>query len=400
MTSRRAATLTGVALIILAAFNLRPAITMVGPLLPEIRADVALSGTAAGALTTLPLAFLGAYGLLAPLLRRTPGGEALLVAAMALLIGGVTLRLLDAPLPLFAGSLVAGLAISIGNIAIPAIIKRDHPGRIASVTSVYTVAITFGAAGSTAVAVPLAAAVGGWRTALALLVVPAALALVAWLPRAVRSPWAPRRVVTGTPLWRSPLAWAVTGFMGTQSLLAYVVIAWLPTFLHERGLSEQAAGFAMALSTLTQAAGALAVPVVAARARDQRPLVLAVVGLSAAGFAGLAWAPLGSVWAWAVVLGLGQGIAFAAALSFIGLRSHDAGTAARLSGMAQGCGYVIAGLGPLGIGALHDATGGWNVPWAVLLGIVAFLTVPGLAAARSRTVGAPDDAPALSESPV
>ncbi|MQY04411.1 MFS transporter [Actinomadura macrotermitis] len=406
MTARRTASLGGLVLIVLVALNLRPAITMVGPLLGPVRADLHLSGAAAGALTTLPLAVFGSYGLLAPFLRRPPRGETLLVAAMALLVAGLLLRLPHAPFFLFAGSLVAGIAISIGNVAMPALIKRDHPGAITAVTSVYSIALTIGAATASAVAVPLADLTGGgWRAPLALLAVPAALAGLAWLPRALRTaraargaPAAPVARGAAAAVWRSRLAWQVTAFMGLQSLLAYVVFGWLPTICQDRGMAAAPAGYVLALSSLTQAAGSLALPALARRLRDQRPLVLAVAALSAAGFAGIFWAPIGTVWLWTVVLGLGQGVAFALALSFIGLRAHDAAAAAQLSAMAQGVGYLIAAAGPLAIGALHDATGGWTVPAVVLLAGVAGLAVPGLAAGRGGAVvgaAATENMPAL-----
>ncbi|NKZ02520.1 MFS transporter, partial [Actinomadura latina] len=198
---------------------------------------------------------------------------------------------------------------------------------------------------------------------------------------------APRGVAAR--VWRSGLAWHVTVFMGLQSLLAYVVLGWLPTICQDRGMDEAPAGYVLALSAAMQAVGSLAVPVLARRTRDQRPLVILTAALTMIGFVGVTWAPIGSVWGWAVVLGFGQGLGFASALSFIGLRAHDAQIAAQLSGMAQGIGYLIAALGPLALGALHDATGGWSVPMAGVLAVCALMTVPGLAAGRLRTVGAP-----------
>ncbi|MFF5260162.1 CynX/NimT family MFS transporter [Actinomadura viridis] len=421
MSGRRASLVGGLLLLVLVAVNLRPAIVAVGPVLTDIQDDFHLSGTAAGALTTLPLAFFGVYGLLTPFLRRQPRSETLLVAAMALLVVALLGRVLDAPAALFAGSLVAGVAISLGNIAIPALIKRDHPDSITLVTSIYTVAITSSAALSAAVVIPLRDAMGGgWRPPLALLALPAALAGLAWLPRLLRAPAlvepapapasesesapaqasapaqtsapavpAPSRRGAAAAVWRSGLAWQVTFFMGLQSLLAYVTTGWLATICLDRGMSAASAGYVLALSNLLQAGGSLAVPFLARRMRDQRPLVLIAATLTIAGFAGVTWAPLGSVWVWSAVLGFGQGVGFATALSFIGLRAHDARVAAQLSGMAQGCGYLIAALGPLAVGALHDATHGWNVPIAAVLVAAAALLIPGLAAGRNRTVRAP-----------
>ncbi|GLZ14607.1 MFS transporter [Actinomadura sp. NBRC 104425] len=395
MSERRGALVLRILLIVLVAVNLRPALAAVGPLLTDIRTDLGLSGTGAGAVTTLPLAFFGAYGLLAAFLRRTPRGETLLVTAMGLLVAGLLLRLAPSSTALFTGSLVAGIAISIGNVAIPAIIKRDHPGSITTVTAIYTVAVTTGAAVSSGAAVPVQRALdGSWRLPLGLLAIPAALAGLAWLPRLRRSApaasvaaGASRRVAAR--VWRSGLAWQITVFMGVQSLLNYVVLGWLPTICQDRGMAETSAGYVLALSALAQAVGSLSVPAIARRTRDQRPVVVLAVALCLAGFAGIAWAPIGSVWLWTVVLGFAQGALFATALALLGLRAHDAQVAAQLSGMAQGVGYVIAALGPLLVGALHDMTGGWTVPMAVVLAVTAGLAVPGLAAARERTVGAP-----------
>jgi len=176
--------------------------------------------------------------------------------------------------------------------------------------------------------------------------------------------------------------------MGTQALLAYVVFAWLPTIYQDRGMGETSAGFVLALSGLVQTAGALSVPVIERGLPDQRRLVLLITGFVLAGFAGVAWAPLASAPVWAVLLGFGQGAAFALALSFMGLRAANQHVAVRLSGMSQAVGYAIAAIGPLGIGAVHDLTGGWTVPAIVLLIITVFMTLPGLAAGRTRTISA------------
>ncbi|RFU37590.1 MFS transporter [Actinomadura logoneensis] len=390
-------------LIVLVAVNLRPALTAVGPLVGEIRDDLHLSGTAAGALTTLPLMFLGSYGLLAAFLRRPPRPEALPVAAMVALTAAIGLRMIPVTPALFAGSLVAGMAISIGNIAVPGIIKRDHPQRIALVTALYTVALSGGAALGSGLAVPMQHATGGsWRGPLTLLAVPSALAALFWLPRLLRVRRAAAAAETGAAasdavapvshrdvarkVWRSRLAWQITLFFGLQSSLAYVMFAWLPTLLTDRGLSESSAGFVTAASSLIQIIGNMCLPLLTARLRDQRPIAVLVGVLSAAGFAGLAWAPMGGMWLFVVVLGLGQGASFALALSMIGLRSPDAATAAQLSGMVQGLGYVISAFGPLLIGALRDATSGWTVPMALVVAIALAETVPGLGAGRARVM--------------
>jgi CP family cyanate transporter-like MFS transporter len=381
------ARLWSLALIVVVALNLRPAITSVGPLLTDIRAAMGLSSATAGALTTLPVLCFGAFGLLAPALRRRFREEILLAASMGLLTVGLLVRTGPSPATLFLGTAFAGIAISVGNVTLPAIIKRDHPAHVTLVTAIYSTALTVGAALTSGVMVPIRDATGGWRPPLGLLAVPAVLAALAWLPRA-RHRAARAAVVTTAPppLWRDRLAWQVTAFMGLQSLLAYVVFGWLPTICQDRGLSESHAGLVLAVSSIVQAAGSLAVPMIDRRLRDQRPIVVAVGVLTLAGFAGIVWAPVGLIWVSAVVLGLGQGSGFALALAFIGLRAGDAQVAARLSGMAQGLGYLIAATGPFVFGALHDLTGGWNVPIGLAVAIAALEIVPGLAAGRARTI--------------
>jgi CP family cyanate transporter-like MFS transporter len=187
--------------------------------------------------------------------------------------------------------------------------------------------------------------------------------------------------------------------MGLQSMLAYITSGWLPTICQDRGLSEAAGGYAFGVSSLFQAVGALLVPVIVRRLRDQRPIVVLVAALCMIGFAGVVWAPIGAIWAWAVVLGLGQGLGFAVALSFIGLRAHDTRVTAQLSGMSQGLGYVIAALGPLAVGAVHDATGNWSAPAVFMLVVSVVMLVPGLGAGRDRTIGevrAPEEEPATA----
>ncbi|GAA2091468.1 CynX/NimT family MFS transporter [Actinomadura alba] len=377
-------------LIVLIAINLRPAVTGVAPLLADIRGDLGLSNAAAGALTTLPVLCFGLFGLIAPALTRRVREEVLLAGSMALLIVGILVRSGPWQLTLFTGALLVGLAISVGNVAAPALIKRDQPESVTFVTAVYTTAVTLGAAIASGVVVPIQESAGsGWRLPLVLLAAPALLAGLVWSPRALRA--ARRPIAGGTVsagLWRNRLAWHVTGFMGLQSLLAYVVFAWLPTLCQDRGMGEGGAGLVLAVSCLVQATGSLLVPAIDRHLRDQRPIVLAVVALTAVGFAGVAWAPVGLIWVSAVALGLGQGAGFALALAFIGLRSGDARVAARLSGMAQGVGYLIAAIGPFAVGLLHDLSNGWTLPVAIMIAIALLEGVPGMTAGRARTIAA------------
>jgi CP family cyanate transporter-like MFS transporter len=188
----------------------------------------------------------------------------------------------------------------------------------------------------------------------------------------------------GRALWRSPLAWQVSLFMGLQSLAFYVLVAWLPSLLQDVGLSAAAAGRQAFFYQLACLTGSLVAPLLAARARTQSLHAMGASALSLLGFIGLA-GTTPSVF-WVLLGGLGSGASLALSLAFVSLRTHSSSQTATLSGMAQSVGYSLAALGPLGFGLLHDANGGWRMPLAVLWLLVALQCGVGALAGRARRV--------------
>lgn len=386
--------------LVLVALNLRLALTSVGPLIDEIRADAGLSAAAVGLLTTLPLL---AFGLAAPFaagLAERFGAERVVLACLVAIAGGLALRL-PAPVPLlFAGTLVTGCGIAIGNVLLPAIVKRRFPGRAAFMTGVYSVALTAGAAVAAGLTVPLDRWLGDWRLALAFWALPAVAAALVWLPAAGAPDAAPAtaggsapaaaRAAASRRLWRDRRAWEVSVAMGLQSLIFYVTVAWLPELLRDdAGLGAGAAG---ALYSLTMVIGmpvGLAMSVAAGRTGDQRPLAAATIATAAAGWVGLLAAPAAAPLLWALLLGVGEGGCFTLVLTLFVLRARDARDAAALSGMAQAVGYTLAAAGPFAIGALHDLAGGWTAPLAALLALTAAQLLVTVAAGRPGYVGVP-----------
>ncbi|WP_167158366.1 MFS transporter [Streptomyces sp. MBT27] len=384
--------------IVLASLNMRAALASVSPLVSDISQSFGLSSTASSLVTSVPVLFLGLGALVAPWLARRFGSEPVLLFALLLLAVGILVRVAPSPVALYGGGVLVGTAIALLNVLMPGLIKRDFPDRAASMTSVYTGAMIAGATLVAASSVPLEKAFGGsWEASLAVWSLLAVLAAVTWLPQVLIARgrtghevrMASARPGTGTAgksVWRSALAWQVTLFMGLQSLWSYVLIAWMPTIFTDHGMSRSTAGVIFAFNNLIQVAGAFAVPLLAGRMRSQRPLIVLVTSLVAAGYAGLMIAPVSGAWLWAGILGIGQGGAVGLALTMIVLRSGDAQTAARLSGMAQTVGYLLAAVGPLAAGAVHQATGGWTIPIALVLGVCAAALAVGLFAARDRTV--------------
>lgn len=386
--------------IVLITVNLRPAIVAVSPLLDGIREQTGMSGATAGLLTTLPVLCFGALAPLAPRLSRRLGPEAVVVAAMLLLLAGILVRLSSSLAVLFAGTVLIGGAIAVANVLLPSMIKRDLGHATGMAMGVYAMALSAGGALAAAITVPLQDGIGsGWRTTLALwalLAVPAVLAAGGWLLLRRRQGGGRRAAAAGVraarsraaiSLWRDPVAWQVTLFMGLQSLQFYAAAAWLPTIFADHGFSESRAGLMLALATIVGTLSSLVMPILAGRALDQRRLVVTTIALYALGTVGLLAAPTAAGPLWMALIGFAQGAGISLALTMIVLRSPDPEHAAALSGMAQTVGYLLAATGPFALGALHDASGGWTVPLLVLLVLLVPLLLSGLGAGRRRTVG-------------
>ncbi|MEU1376796.1 MFS transporter [Streptomyces triculaminicus] len=382
--------------IVLASLNMRAALAGVSPLMGEIGGHFHLAAATSSLVTTIPLIFMGLGSIVAPRLARRWGTEAVLCGALLLLAGGILLRVAPPVVALFVGCALVGTAIALLNVLMPGLVKRDFPDRAASMTALYSTTLILGATGAAASSVPLENALGGWRGSLASWALLAAVAALVWLPQALlarrgATPAAAASTArhgTAAPvaLTRSPLAWQVTLMMGTQSLIAYVCIAWMPTVFTDHGMSRSEAGMVYAFYTLVQMAGSFFVPLIAGRTRDQRPLAVAVVALMAAGVTGLLIAPVAGAWVWATLMGVAQGGLLGLALTLMVLRTRDAHTASRLSGMAQTWGYLLASVGPFAIGAVHQTTGDWTLPVALLLVACAALLFLGLGAGRDRKI--------------
>jgi CP family cyanate transporter-like MFS transporter len=395
MARSRVGTWLLVAAIVAVALNQRPAVVAVAPLLGDLRDDTGLSSAMAGLLTTVPVLCFGAFAPVAPRLAQRVGLETAVAASLVLLAGGIALRLLSPTALLYAGSLLAGAAIALANVLLPAYVKREF-ARPGAVMGAYSAALNIGAAAGAALTLPLAVALEvDWRTALGLWLFLALGALVLWLPvagtgRAHRDSGPPPPGGSWA-LLRLPLARRVCAFIAMQSVQFYAVAAWLPTLLADAGIPRSEGGLLLGLSNVVGAAGALLAPAQAGRMRGQRPLVAFVVAAYAVGLTGLLVSPATGTAVWVCAWGVAQGSGFALALTLIVLRSPTPLVAARLGGVAQCVGYLVAASGPLLLGALHDLTAGWSWPLALLLAAVVPMAWAGWGAARDAVVSAPDE---------
>jgi CP family cyanate transporter-like MFS transporter len=294
---------------------------------------------------------------------------------------------------LFAGTITVGAAIAVGNVLLPALVKRDFPARIGLMTGVYVAVMAAGATLAAGTTIAIQQATGlDWARTLGLWAIPAIAAVIACVPgsgtRRPASEMVPVPAAVRT-LYRDRLAWQVTLFMGLQSLIFYSSVAWLPTVYIDRGFSEGDAGLLFGIMNLVGLPACLVAPVLADRRPAQTQLVIASSALVGAGLLGVVLAPEFTPVLWMLLLGLGQGSAIGLALALIGLRAGDSARAAQLSGMAQSIGYLIAAVGPFLLGVVHERTGSWALAFAITLVALGLQVVSGLGAARDRHVGGP-----------
>ncbi|WP_328486646.1 CynX/NimT family MFS transporter [Streptomyces zaomyceticus] len=408
--------------LVLAALNLRPAITSLGALLEEVSADLHMSGTVAGVLTSVPPLCFAIFGITAPRLARRFGPAAVVCAGMAAIFAGLVLRpLAGGTAGFLAASALALMGIAVSNVLMPVIVKRYFPDRIGSMTGLYSMALALGTSVAAAATVPMTQALGGdWRIGLGVWAAVAALAVLPWLPLvrdrdrgiAGTGPGTHRGAGAGTgnetraegktraeveatatadkaaaPLriTRSRTAWALGCFFGLQATGAYITMGWMPQIFRDAGVPASTAGVLLAVTMVMGVPLAFVIPRLATRMKNQGPIVVALGLCGLSGYTGLFLAPAAGAWVWALLLGISN-CSFPLALTMIGMRSRTGAGVVRLSAFAQSVGYLISIPGPLLVGVLYQHSGGWGLPIALMGGLMVPQMIVGTLAGRDRTV--------------
>ncbi|RCW39812.1 CP family cyanate transporter-like MFS transporter [Halopolyspora algeriensis] len=379
--------LVGVAL---AAANMRPAVTSLATLLGGVQDSLGASTTWASVITSVPTLCFGLAGIGAPLLARRWGNTRIVGVSLAVLTVAMLLRVAAGPWTVLGGTVLVCAAIAMCNVLIPVVVKEFFPARVGLATGVYTTAMAAGGSAGSAFTPWLRSGLGSWQFALEIWAVLALAAFLVWVPatRKQRSPvqTAPTSASgPGRSLARSPLAWAVTAYFAMQSLVAYVVMGWLPEVFKAAGMAAGQAGALLGLLLLIGVPISMVLPPLVTRTRSQSWWALGLALIAIAGFLGLLLAPMAAPVVWALLIGTGMS-AFPLALTFISLRTSNAADTGRLSAMSQSIGYLIASAGPFLFGMLHTLTAGWAASLTVVLVILALQGTVGIIAGRPRTV--------------
>jgi MFS transporter, CP family, cyanate transporter len=374
--------------LLLAAVNLRLAVTSIGPVLTEIRNGLGMSSTVAGLLTSVPAICFASFGLLAPRLARRFGAAPVILSGLVVLAAGLAARPYVPGTALFLLLSVVALAgIAVVNVLLPSVVKEHFPTQVGTVTGYYTVALNVGATVAAATTVPITESVDDWRVGLAGWALVAVLAIPAWLPlsRSAQTPTTEIKNADYVRMSTHPVAWALAIYFGMQSTSAYVIIGWLPQIYRDAGISAEQAGLLFATTSVLGVPLGLALSWLAGRVRSQSLIALGLGLFGIAGYGGLWWDPAAAPWLWAILLGV-VNTAFPLVLTMIGLRGSNPARVVRLSAFAQGVGYLVAIPGPILIGALHDGTDGWRAPLALMVVLMVPQIIAGMYAGRDRQV--------------
>ncbi len=383
-----------VAALFLVALALRPQIIGVGPLIPSIQDDLGISHTVAGLLGTIPVLCMGLFAPAAAYVAGGLGARAAIGLAVALIAAGGLLRVSVPDVAvLILLTLPVGIGIAVAGTLMPSVVKGRLAHRPAFATGIYATGIQLGAALSAALAVPLAQLHGGWRFALGVFSVAAALSATAWLVLTGREEH-PRVRTRPPPMpLRSPTAWAVSLVFAMIAVCFFGLSAWLADTYVEHGWSEGSAGALLAVVQAVTVPTGLAIPWLADRHGSRRFYLATAAGIQMVGLLGVQVAP-DAGWLWAVVLGIGIGTLFPLAMTLPLDLSRNPAQAGAVTGMMLGIGYSITGLAPLVLGLVRDATGSFSASLWVIFVIQGCLLVTSLWLTHERL-----HAHALAEQP-
>ncbi|MGW1680803.1 MFS transporter [Saccharopolyspora sp. NPDC002376] len=382
----RAAWLT-TAGIVLIALNLRLAISSSAALLEQLRAQLGFSPLVTSLIPALPTLCFAAVGATSSMLARRLGTEPAVLVALTALCVGLAVRAVPQTWALLTGTLLGAAGLALCNVLLPAVVRTHFPDRIALLTGVYTTTMALGSSLAAATSVPLADLVGQPSLGLAAWTLPAALALAVWSLRPDSWRITPQRAGSGAAsAWaagRTRFGLLVTAFFTLQILASYAVMGWLPTILTGHGMSPDQAGVMLGLSLLVGVPSTFALMPLTRTAPRLR-LAFCIVGFSlVAGYVGLLCAPLVFPALWAALIGLGLG-AFPLVMAIIGTSGRSPQETAALSTFSQSTGYLLASVGPFGIGLLHSATSSWSTPLIILLALAVLQLLVGLSLTSTR----------------
>ncbi|MEK5101855.1 MFS transporter [Cytobacillus sp. FSL M8-0252] len=371
--------------IITIAFNLRPAITSVGPIIGDIQHELQFNTSTVSLLTTLPLLAFSAISPFAPFFAKKWGIERVLFCGLTLIGLGVFMRSTNFIFILFLGTFMIGLGIGICNVLLPSLVKAQFPLKIGLITGIYTLAMGVFAGFAPGISGTLSSNGIAWKTSLLIWVIPILLACLLWIPFIKKTPKKnPVPLLSFSTLFRSGIAWQITGFMGLQSFIYFGFSTWLPEILIVKGFTLEMGGWMLTIMQISGLPASFFIPILGERLSHQKWIGLGIGTTLITGLCGLFLTSNMVITFLSIILiGLSLGAAISHSLALMSLRSMNSEQAASLSGMAQSFGYLLAACGPFLLGLLYDLFHQWHTAFFALITIAVLFTLCGIGAGRN-----------------
>ncbi len=372
--------------LVLIGLNMRPLLTSVGPLLPQLQQATGISFGVASLLTALPVVAMGIMALTGGWIGKYLNERNSVALSLLMIAIGSLLRE-SAPRSslLLSSALLGGIGIGMIQTIMPTIIKRLFSQRMPQVIGLWSAALMGGGGLGAALTPWLAQHSYHWYHALAWWGLPAIIALIGWWLQCNTLNSVAHTSASTLPvrIHISPRAWILGLYFGLINGGYTSLIAWLPPYYIQLGFSAQSSGSLLALMTLGQTLGALILPMLANR-QDRRGLLLFTLLLQLIGFCGFIWLPQQFAILWAVVCGIGLGGAFPLCLVLALDHSPHHEITRRLVSFMQGIGFIIAGLSPYLSGLLRSLSGNYLLDWMLHAGCIIGLIVLTLRFTPSR----------------
>lgn len=390
-----------VAGVLVAAVSLRGPIVAPTPVMRAIEHDLGIGSAAAGLLTTVPVLMFAVLTPVAVLMIHRAGAERALLLSLCGVLVGTFVRALPGFGWMLAGTVVIGAAITVGNVVVPVIIRREvPPERVGFVTAAYAATLNVGSLITSLGTAPLAAWIG-WSGALLCWSGLTVAAIVLWgvhlrrrrggadrysgAPRTASIPvisdYDPATITGPMPVvsrsrsvLRLPITWLLMVVFGLQCTMYYALTTWLPSITADvLALDAAAAG---AIASVYQGVGILGAFVVPLLGRFTPRLVppLTICACWLTVTIGLLLAPH-LLWVWLSIGAIGHAGGFVVVFSALVAVARSDGEAAGMSATVQGGGYAIGAFGAPIMGALHEATGAWTLALGILVGLAAIYTL-------------------------
>lgn len=370
--------------LILIAGCIRAPLTSISPQINQIRNDLGISVSFFGLLTAIPVI---CFALAAPLpymtFFRNISNEFMIVLSLILLGTATIVRSFGNTSVFFLATVFLGVAIAILNVVTPAIVRRDYPDKITSIMPIYSATLALVASVAAGFSIPMAKFFNGsWRIGISIWAILPLLTALLWIPVLLK---AKSTAYTSVNHWntllKSSSAWMVTIYMGLQSTLFYVQIAWLPKILMDQGYGETKAGALLGFTTFSGFIFTFALPLIFGRGANQKFSILLTALPGVFGFAGVHY--LSTRWTIpSLILISATHAALPVALALIAMKSPTPEQTGHLSAMAQGIGYGICALFPAAFGLIYQATNSWTIAINMLIAICLIQAVIGLRANR------------------